>query len=150
LGLRASYLADAVYENQKNDREAARVVEAVAEHLLSRPDESLGVVTLNIKQRDLIAEQLDARLRDLSEAAEYCERWSKEGQPLFVKNLENVQGDERDAIVISTTFGKPPGSGSVRQNFGPISRQGGWRRLNVLFTVSVSRLAGVDAPDYLT
>ena len=52
----------------------------------------------------------------------------------FVKNLENVQGDERDCILISTTFGKPKGVGVVRQNFGPISREGGWRRLNVLFT----------------
>ncbi len=53
---------------------------------------------------------------------------------LFVKNLENVQGDERDCILISTTFGRPPGISKPRQNFGPISRQGGWRRLNVLFT----------------
>jgi transcription elongation GreA/GreB family factor len=54
---------------------------------------------------------------------------------LFVKHLENVQGDERDCILISTTFGKPQAAVNVvRQNFGPISRQGGWRRLNVLFT----------------
>jgi very-short-patch-repair endonuclease len=53
---------------------------------------------------------------------------------LFIKNLENVQGDERDCIFISTTFGKPKGTDVVRQNFGPISREGGWRRLNVLFT----------------
>jgi len=56
------------------------------------------------------------------------------GEPLFVKNLETVQGDERDAIIVSTTFGRPRGSKVVRQNFGPISQQGGWRRLNVLFT----------------
>jgi very-short-patch-repair endonuclease len=134
LGVRASYLPDAVYDNQTNLREAERVVDAVAEHLSSRADESLGVVTLNIKQRDLIAELLEERLRHLPDADDYREQWAREGQPLFVKNLENVQGDERDAIIISTTFGKPPGSGSVRQNFGPISRQGGWRRLNVLFT----------------
>ncbi len=134
LGVRAVYLADAVYENQTNLREAKRVVDSVVEHIATRPDESLGIVTLNIKQRDLIAELLEDRLRSVRGADTYRDRWITEGQPLFIKNLENVQGDERDAIVISTTFGKPPGSSAVRQNFGPISRQGGWRRLNVLFT----------------
>jgi hypothetical protein len=134
LGVRATYLADAAYDNQSNLKEAERVVAAVREHIVDRPDESLGVVTLNIKQRDLIAELLDERLRDVPGADTYRELWASEGQPLFVKNLENVQGDERDAIVISTTFGRAAGSGVVRQNFGPISRQGGWRRLNVLFT----------------
>jgi transcription elongation GreA/GreB family factor len=57
-----------------------------------------------------------------------------------VKNLENVQGDERDVIFISTTFGKAPGTDIVRQNFGPISRPEGWRRLNVLFTRARKRL----------
>jgi len=134
LGVRAVYLADAVYENQTNMREAKRVVDAVVEHIATRPDDSLGIVTLNIKQRDLISELMEERLRSVSGADAFKERWAIAGQPIFVKNLENVQGDERDAIIISTTFGKPPGSSAVRQNFGPISRQGGWRRLNVLFT----------------
>lgn len=134
LGVRAVYLADAIYENQTNLREANRVVEAVVEHIANRPNESLGIVTLNIKQRDLITELLEERLRTVRGADVYKERWVNEGAPLFIKNLENVQGDERDAIVISTTFGKPPGADAVRQNFGPISRHGGWRRLNVLFT----------------
>jgi transcription elongation GreA/GreB family factor len=134
LGIHATYLADAVYDNQTNVREARRVTDAVAEHIKTRHDDSLGVVTLNIKQRDLIAEVVDERLRNVPGADEYREKWAAEGQPLFVKNLENVQGDERDAIIISTTFGKPPNAAAVRQNFGPISRQGGWRRLNVLFT----------------
>lgn len=134
LGVRAVYLTDAIYENQTNQREARRVVDAVVEHITTRPNESLGVVTLNVKQRDLIAELLEDRLKSTPGADSYRNHWAAEGQPLFTKNLENVQGDERDAIIISTTFGKPPGSSAVRQNFGPISRQGGWRRLNVLFT----------------
>jgi very-short-patch-repair endonuclease len=134
LGVRATYLAHAVYENQTNLVEAERVVDAVVEHITTRPRESLGVVTLNMKQRDLIAELLEERLSAMPEADEYRQRWLDERQGLFVKNLENVQGDERDCIVISTTFGHPPGANVVRQNFGPISRQGGWRRLNVLFT----------------
>jgi very-short-patch-repair endonuclease len=123
-----------VYENQTNLREAKRVVDAAIEHMLGNPKESLGIVTLNIKQRDLIDELLDSRLRTLEQTDAIRDAWTQEGQPLFVKNLENVQGDERDAIIISTTFGKMPRSGVIRQNFGPISRQGGWRRLNVLFT----------------
>ncbi len=134
LGVRAVYLADATYENQTNIREAQRVVDAVVDHIIQRPDDSLGVVTLNIKQRDLIAELLEQRLTDDESAIMYREKWRTKGQSLFVKNLENVQGDERDAIIISITFGKPKGSKVVRQFFGPISRQGGWRRLNVLFT----------------
>jgi superfamily I DNA and/or RNA helicase/very-short-patch-repair endonuclease len=134
LGVRAFYLADAIYENNSNLREAKRVVDAVVEHILTRSDESLGVVTLNIKQRDLISELVAERLNSISEAGAYKEHWQEEGEPLFIKTLENVQGDQRDAIIISTTFGKPSGSKAVGQNFGPISKQGGWRRLNVLFT----------------
>ncbi len=134
LGVRAVYLADSVYENQTNMSEASRVVDAALEHIRTRPKESLGIATLNVKQRDLIFEMLDERLRTARDADEYQDHWRSEGQPIFVKNLENIQGDERDAIIISTTFGKSLGSNSVRQNFGPISKQGGWRRLNVLFT----------------
>jgi len=134
LGIQATYLAHAQYENQTNLVEAQRVVDAVAEHIATRPDESLGVVTLNIKQRDLIDELLTARLTPMPAAEEFKKRWHEKQQGLFVKNLETVQGDERDCIIISTTFGRPPGVSKPRQNFGPISRHGGWRRLNVLFT----------------
>jgi hypothetical protein len=134
LGVRATYIPDAVYEDQTNFKEALRVVSGVIDHIKSRPGESLGVVTLNLKQRDLIAELIEERLQNVPGSDSYREAWTAKGQPLFIKNLENVQGDERDAIIISTTFGKPTGSDVVRQNFGPISRQGGWRRLNVLFT----------------
>jgi hypothetical protein len=134
LGLRFQYVADGVYESQMNQVEARRVVDAAVEHIQHRPDDSLGLVTLNIKQRDLVAELLEERLRVLPEAIAFRERWEAEGMGLFIKNLENVQGDERDCIVISTTFGRPKGADVVRQNFGPISREGGWRRLNVLFT----------------
>lgn len=134
LGLRYHYVADGVYENQMNEVEARRVADAVVEHILHRPDDSLGVVTLNIKQRDLLSELVDERLRSLPQAAEFHEKWAQEGMDLFIKNLENVQGDERDCIIISTTFGRPAGAKVVRQTFGPITREGGWRRLNVLFT----------------
>ncbi|WP_431103376.1 hypothetical protein [Roseateles noduli] len=72
--------------------------------------------------------------------ADYLERHEKAGWPFFVKNLENVQGDERDVIFVSTTFGRPGPDAVVRQQFGPINRADGWRRLNVLFTRSRKRL----------
>lgn len=134
LGLRYHYVGDGVYENQMNHVEARRVVDSIVDHVLHRPQDSLGIVTLNIKQRDLVHEMWEERRRDLPEAAEFAKRWDAVGLGLFIKNLENVQGDERDCIVISTTFGKPKGTAVIRQNFGPISRSGGWRRLNVLFT----------------
>lgn len=134
LGLRYHYVKNAIYENQMNVMEARRVVDAVAAHITDRPESSLGVVTLNVKQRDLISEMLEERLKSVVDADKFQEHWKQLGHELFVKNLENVQGDERDCIIISTTFGKPPTASVVRQNFGPISRGGGWRRLNVLFT----------------
>ena len=113
LGIRAVYLADAIYENQMNPREAKRVVDAIVEHIATRPEESLGVVTLNIK-RDLISELLEERLKYVVNAESYREHWAKDGQPLFIKNLENVQGDERDAILISTASVLPCGNGRSR------------------------------------
>lgn len=134
LGLRYHAIRDGVYQSRQNVPEAMRVVDAVLEHMRNHQDESLGVITLNITQRDLIEEILEKRLKDFDEGEAYKAKWENEGWPFFVKNLENVQGDERDVIYISTTFGKAPGTTVVRQNFGPISRPTGWRRLNVLFT----------------
>jgi hypothetical protein len=134
LGVKARFVQGATYDNQMNPMEAEVVVEAVLAHMRERPQDSLGVVTLNLKQRELVEELLDKRMRNLSYAEEFCEAHGAEGMGFFVKNLENVQGDERDVIYISTTFGPVPGTRVVYQRFGPISRHDGWRRLNVLFT----------------
>lgn len=134
LGVRLRYIDGATYESQMNMIEANVVVDAVLEHMRSRPADSLGVATLNLKQRELIEELLDKKMRSLDYAQEFCQKWEGCGWGFFVKNLENVQGDERDVIFISTTFGPAPGTRAVYQRFGPISRHDGWRRLNVLFT----------------
>ncbi len=125
---------------EASNTEAQRVVDTVLEHMMKRPGESLGVVTLNKTQKDLIEELLDQKLKTFSEGADFIGRWEADDWPFFVKNLENVQGDERDVIFISTPFGEAPGTDKVRQNFGPISRPDGWRQLNVLFTRSRRRL----------
>jgi len=140
LGVNYRYVKEGVYQDRRNIPEAQRVVDAVMEHMLTCPDESLGVVTLNQTQRELIEDMLDKKTRDVKGVAEYLAHHEGAGWKFFVKNLENVQGDERDVIFVSTTFGKPAGSTSVRQNFGPINRPDGWRRLNVLFTRARKRL----------
>ncbi len=134
------YVSGGSYKDRRNFPEAQCLVDAILEHMIKRTDESLGVVTLNQAQRELIEELLDKKLKTFDEGAKYMGRWEAEGWPFFVKNLENVQGDERDVIFISTTFGKASGTDRVRQNFGPISRPDGWRRLNVLFTRAKRRV----------
>jgi len=140
LGVKYRYVKGGFYRDRQNVPEAQRLVDAVLEHMIKRPDESLGVVTLNQTQRDLIEELLHGKIKTFVEGADFMDRWEAKGWPFFVKNLENVQGDERDVIFISTTFGKAPGTDKIRQNFGPISRPDGWRRLNVLFTRSKRRI----------
>ena len=138
LGVKHHFVSDGIFENGRNPREAAVVVEAVLEHMRQHPDESLGVVTLNFEQRELVEELLDQRLRDDPAAIAYQERMKGGQETLFVKNLENVQGDERDVIFISTTYG-PDARGNQFQRFGPINSANGHRRLNVLFTRAKKR-----------
>jgi superfamily I DNA and/or RNA helicase len=88
--------AQGVYENRRNPLEAERVVDAILEHIALYPGDSLGVVTMNFEQRELIEELLDARLRDDSFSTTWIEGRDSTPEPFFIKNLENVQGDERD------------------------------------------------------
>jgi hypothetical protein len=88
---------------------------------------SVGVVTFNISQQNLI----DDLFTEACKSDGGLEAWAYESEePLFVKNLENVQGDERDVILFSIGFG-PDQEGKIFMNFGPLNREGGWRRLNV-------------------
>jgi len=112
-----------------NTVEATAIVEGIRRHFDESPSEapSLGVITFNAPQRDLIENMLrdggdDRLLQALDEA-----------DGLFVKNLENVQGDERDTILFSVAFSKND-KGILPLNFGPLSRPGGERRLNVAVT----------------
>jgi hypothetical protein len=138
-GLRLRQFPNTAYDrgNTHTNLEEARIVaEAVMEHARALPDLSLGVVAFSVAQRDAIELQLE-RLR---RADDSCEAFFKEdtAEPFFVKNLENVQGDERDVILISIGYGRDAG-GYMSMNFGPLNRDGGERRLNVL--ISRSRLA---------
>jgi len=138
LGVKHHFVPDGVFENSRNPREAAVVVEAVLEHMREHPNESLGLVTLNFEQRELVEEMLDRRLREDPAAIAFQERMKGGQETFFVKNLENVQGDERDVVFISTTYG-PDARGNQFQRFGPINGANGHRRLNVLFTRAKKR-----------
>ena len=138
LGVKYHPVPRGVFDERRNIPEAEAVVDAVLEHVHSRPNESLGVVALNYEQRELIEELLDRRLATEPFAVAYQERMESGSEPLFIKNLENVQGDERDVIFISATYG-PDAKGNQYQRFGPINGPNGHRRLNVLFTRSKKR-----------
>ncbi|ALK32316.1 AAA domain-containing protein [Burkholderia plantarii] len=129
-----------LYEQQTNGDEADRVVDYLAQlwqqSYAQRP--SVGVVTFNRKQADLILERLALRAEtDEAFRDAYREELDRtdrgEDMAVFVKNVENVQGDERDTIVFSTTFGRN-GQGTFRRFFGVLGQSGGERRLNVAVT----------------
>ncbi len=133
--------ADGIYEDQTNRTEAARVADVLADIWSgagSAPPPTIGVVTFNRKQADLIEEVLETRAeRDQAFRASLTrERDRVEGgedMGFFVKNVEGVQGDERDIIVFSSTFGRNP-AGTFRRSFGVLGQVGGERRLNVAVT----------------
>ncbi|NMK46890.1 DUF3320 domain-containing protein [Achromobacter sp. Bel] len=116
--------------SRTNRREAEAIVQGIEQHYLdkSRRRQTLGVVTFNQPQQSLIETLLDARRRANAELDKAISAQSRE--PLFIKNLENVQGDERDVIYFSITFG-PDAAGKMTMNFGPLNGEGGHRRLNV-------------------
>jgi very-short-patch-repair endonuclease len=133
-GLAFRHLPDTAYErgtSRTNPKEADAVVAAVLEHSRTRPELSLGVVAFSQAQKDAIEKRVEALAR--KDAA--FDQWttSNPEEPFFVKNLENVQGDERDVMMISVGYGRNE-TGAVSMNFGPLNQAGGERRLNVLIT----------------
>lgn len=116
-------------KTRQNQEEARAIVDEVIQRL-SDPElakRSIGIVTFSVVQQNLIEDLLN----DVFKARPDLEAIALESEePLFIKNLENVQGDERDVILFSIGYG-PDKHGKVSLNFGPINREGGWRRLNV-------------------
>lgn len=117
-----------------NEIEARALVAAAAAHAAGKPARSLGIVTFSTAQRDLVSRLLDEARRE-DAALDKFVATHEGGESLFVKNLENVQGDERDTILISVGYGpREAGRPLDSMSFGPVSGEGGERRLNVLFT----------------
>ncbi|MCY1507689.1 putative DNA helicase [compost metagenome] len=133
-GVSFNYLPHALYDRGRtrtNKEEAKAVAKAVMEHAIRTPKLSLGVAAFSVAQRDLIQVEVELLRRQSPEAEAF---FTAEGsEPFFIKNLENIQGDERDAIFISIGYGRNE-SGRIAKEFGPLIREGGHRRLNVLIT----------------
>ena len=139
IGLSFRFVEDGVYARGRranNAIEAQTVAGAVFEHARNHPNETLGVVALSKVQSQTILNKLEFMRTKHPELEAFC----NEAKPnaFFVKNLENVQGDERDVIFISIGYGKDE-HGYFSQSFGPVSNSGGERRLNVLFTRAKNR-----------
>jgi very-short-patch-repair endonuclease len=135
-----NHFVDGKYKSSLNLIEAQAVAEAAIAFMRENPDRSLGVVTLNQPQQEMLLGEIDRLVaRDLR-AAKYREKWESTLEYFFVKNLENVQGDERDVIFISTVYGPDADTGVVMNRFGPVNSNVGHRRLNVLFTRAKERV----------
>lgn len=132
--VRDVYVPDGRYDGARtrtNQVEAEKVVDTVFHLMETIPEgESIGVAALSRAQADCIAELIDVKR---VKARHLDSRFAEGGtEPFFVKNLENVQGDERDHMVLSIGYGPLVSGGAVPNRFGPINREGGDRRLNVL------------------
>ncbi|WP_164104207.1 DUF4011 domain-containing protein [Candidatus Laterigemmans baculatus] len=139
-GVKHHFVDNAFFSSGVNLKEAEAVVAAILEHAKRDSGETLGVGTFNKAQADAIQDLLDRQCASDSRARAALERLNSGHEQLFIKNLENLQGDERDVIFISYTYGPDPQSGRVMQRFGPINSSTGWRRLNVLVTRSRKRM----------
>ena len=129
-------MVDGRWIDRANIEEAEKVVDIVEKILKERQNnETLGIITFNINQKSVIEDMLEKRARDNEEFRQvYIKEIDRvennEDISLFVKNIENVQGDERDIIIFSIAYGKNQ-NGRVSLNFGSLSQEGGENRLNV-------------------
>lgn len=128
-------------KSRTNRGEAEAIVQEIVQRLQSEDpsirDRTLGVVTFNSEQQSLIQDLLD-HARSSHPEIEWAFAEDKI-EPVFVKNLETVQGDERDVILFSVTYG-PDAADHLTMNFGPLNKQGGERRLNVALTRARSEM----------
>ena len=134
MGLQFHHIANGIFDsgNTGTNAEEARVIaEAILHHARTSPGHSLGVATFSVRQRRAIQDELELLRRLHPDSEPFFQQHPSE--PFFIKNLENVQGDERDVIFISVGYGRNK-LGYMAMRFGPLSAEGGERRLNVLIS----------------
>ena len=134
LGVKLVHVPDGVYDRggkRDNPKEAEKVAELVFEHFKNYPKKTLGVVTFSIAQMNAVEEAIENKLSEQPDFEPFFKEDRLEG--FFVKNLENVQGDERDVIFFSIGYGFDQ-QRQMTMNFGPLNKPGGERRLNVAVT----------------
>lgn len=127
------YHVDGIFDRKThtNRKEAEYVVDLIYRNIENNPNQSLGVVAFSVAQQDLIDKLLSKRRQNTPEKEFFFKNDGSE--PFFIKNLETVQGDERDTIIFSVAYGVDA-QGRLLHNFGPLNRVGGERRLNVAVT----------------
>ena len=124
-------------KGRNNQLEAKSIVTEVVKRLTDpkqlAKQQTIGIITLNAEQQQLINDLLDKARQEHPEIEPYFAE--NLAEPVIVKNLETMQGDERDVIILGIGFGPTePGAKTMGMNFGPLNKEGGWRRLNVALT----------------
>lgn len=145
LGVKFHHVPDGVYDRggrRDNVREAEVVADLVFDHYHRTPEQTLGVIAFSFAQMNAIEDEIERRLRKAPDLERFFQEDRLEG--FFIKNLETVQGDERDVIFLSVGYGRDA-SGKLAQNFGPLNREGGARRLNVAVTRARRKLVLVSS-----
>lgn len=130
-GVEYIYVKSGVYENRCNKEEAAVCVRLIEEHIKKHPERSLGIIAFSESQQSTIEDAVQEFRRKHRQYDGFFAEDKEEA--FFIKNLENVQGDERDTIIFSICYGKNS-QGRMFMRFGPLGHQGGERRLNVAIT----------------
>jgi very-short-patch-repair endonuclease len=141
MGLRFHHIPNGLFDagaTRTNQVEAKIVAQAIIAHARENPNLSLGVAAFSAAQRRAILDQLELLRRTLPPETETFFQ-AHHAEPFFVKNLENVQGDERDVIFISVGYGPTVPGGRIPMRFGPLGSEGGERRLNVLISRAKQR-----------
>jgi very-short-patch-repair endonuclease len=138
----ATYDAGADGQEDSPVREVRKVVDLVMRHAREHPDETLGVITMGVKHANRVQAALDSELERHPELEAFFDPNAQER--FFVKNLERVQGDERDVVIITIGYGKDR-AGNLPLRFGPLLSQGGRRRLNVAITRARRRVMLVSS-----
>ncbi len=145
FAIKLVHVKDGVYDRggtRQNKIEAQKVVQLVKKHFDEMPGKSLGVIAFSIAQQQAIYDELDRFLR---ENPSYLKHMNGDSlRAFFVKNLETVQGDERDHIILSVGYGKDA-DGNLSLNFGPMNKEGGVKRLNVAVTRAIQRITIVSS-----
>lgn len=141
------FYVDGIFDRKShtNMQEAMFIVDLIYQNIDKYPNRSLGVVAFNIAQQDLIDKLLSKRRQNTPEKEFFFQNDCNE--PFFIKNLETVQGDERDTIIFSIAYSKDI-QGRLLHNFGPLNRAGGERRLNVAITRAKCNVQLVSSMHY--
>lgn len=146
------YISKGIYEARSNVLEAQYIAEMARSLLFENKGYSIGIVAFSMEQQN----EIETALQDLCVTDKIFENILEEEYRriednqfvgLFIKNLENVQGDERDIIIMSTCYGYDP-RGKMLMNFGPINKRGGEKRLNVLFSRAKKSMCVVSSIKY--